>query len=360
MIVIQVFILLLFLAVIPVMMGAGVVCFVEKQEKNIVFIWVVGVVMFLALLQVLAVPVILLQKTNEYFASGAFAKLSFLFAGSAALTGIGSMITWWFGCKKKSILRVVKSPMKKAEKVLWIIFSAVLLLQLVMSGVLAFSDGDDAYYVAVATIAESSDSMYRVSPYTGQAIDLDGRHVLAPFPVLIAFLARISGLHVATVAHVVMPLFIIPLTYCIYGLIGERLFKGKKLYLAAFLVFVELLVLWGNHSPYTAETFLMIRSWQGKAVLANVIIPAVFLILYMIGERLAENRKVEKNLWLILFMLMVSASLCSTQGCVLIATLLGCFALCITFVYKAFKYILPIVLCLVPAVVYMGMYMCMR
>jgi len=357
MIVIQMFILLLFMVIIPVMLGAGVASFVEKQEKNIIFIWVIGVVMFLALLQALTVPVILVQKTNEYFSSEAFTKLTFLFAVIVALAGISSVIVWWYRCKNRSILKVVKKPAEKAEKILWTIFIAVLLLQLVMSGVLAFSDGDDAYYVAVATVTESSDTMYMVLPYTGQATGLDGRHALAPFPVLLAFLGRISGLHVATIAHVVMPIFIIPLTYGIYGLIGERLFKGKKLHLAVFLVFVEILVLWGNHSPYTAETFLMIRSWQGKAVLANVVIPATFLILYMIGERLADNRKVEKSLWLILFMLMESASLCSTQGCVLIATLLGCFGLCITFVYKAFKCIIPIVLCLIPAVVYMGMYL---
>lgn len=357
MLVLQVLVLLFFMVAVPVAMGAGIASYVEKQEKNICFIWMTGFVLFMALFQVLAVPIILLQKKGDYRYPGAFSMLVLLFGILSIAAGISGILIWWMRVGKKTRLQVVQPKMGKAEMALWLVFGAGLVLQLVMAAVLSFSDGDDAYYVAVATVAENSDTMYMILPYTGATTGLDGRHALAPFPMLIAFLARVSGFHVATVAHVVMPLFIIPLTYCIYGLIGNRLFKGKKIYLASFMVFVEILVLWGNHSPYTAETFLMIRSWQGKAVLANVIIPGAFLVLYMIGERLAENRKVEKSLWVLLFLLMESASLCSTQGCVLIATLLGCFGLCIVLVYKAYRSILPIVLCLIPAVVYMGMYL---
>lgn len=360
MLVLQILILFFFMMVLPIAMGAGLACFVEKQEKNICFMWVSGFVLLLALFQVLSVPLILLQEKMSFGQKDVLSVLIFLFAVIASLMGASGTVTWVVHIRKKPKLEIVRSKMNTLEKVLWIVFGLGLTVQLIMAAVLSFSDGDDAYYVAVATMAESDGSMYMNLPYRGGTTGLDGRHALAPFPILIAFLARVSGLHVATVAHVVMPLFIIPITYCVYGLIGNRLFKGKRVYLAMFLVFAEVLVLWGNHSPYTAETFLMIRSWQGKAVLANVIVPASFFVLYMIGERLSENRKVEKSLWILMFMLMESASLCSTQGCILLATMLGCFGLCIVLVYKAFRSILPIILCLVPTVVYMGMYLLIR
>lgn len=360
MLVLQIFILLFFMVVIPVAMGAGVACFVEKQEKNICFIWVAGFTLLMALFQIVSVPVILLQEKINFGEKGAFSTLVLLVSISLILAAVIGGVVWWTRVFKKTKLQVVKPKMTKLEKALWIVFGLVLILQLVMAAVLSFGDGDDAFYVAVATLAEANDRMYIDMPYTVGSMGLDSRHALAPFPILLAFLARVSGLHAATVAHVVMPLFIIPLTYCIYGLIGNRLFKGKKVHVAFFMIFVELLVLWGNHSPYTAETFLMIRSWQGKAVLANVVIPATFLVLYMIGERLNENRKVEKSLWLLLFLLAESAALCSTQGCILTVALLGCFGVCIVLVYKAFRAVLPLVLCMIPAAVYMGMYLWIR
>ena len=360
MLMLQNLLLLFFLIAIPMALGSGVASYVEKQERNVFFIWLTGFVCMLALFQFVAVPIILMQDKMSLGSVGAFSVLVWLFGTLITLAGICSGIVWKRRVRKMKPLKAVRDKMSKIEMVLWIVFGVMLLLQLVMAVVLLFGDGDDAFYVAVATIAEAGDNMYIVLPYTGGTTGLDARHSLAPFPVLIAFLARISGLHVATVAHVIMPLFIIPLTYCTYGLIGNRLFKGKKVHVALFMIFVELLVLWGNHSPYTAETFLMIRSWQGKAVLANLIIPATFLVLYMVGERLNESRKVEKSLWIILFLLAESAALCSTQGCVLTVVLVGCFGICGVFVYRAFRVLLPLGLCMLPAVVYMGMYLSIR
>lgn len=360
MLILQILILLFFMVVIPVSLGAGLASFVERQERNLFFIWVTGVVAMLALFQIVAVPVILLQERVTFQPLGAFTLLTWVFGTLAVLAGTFGAFLWIKGIRKKKGFAVVRTPMTKQEYLVFAVFGLLLLLQLIMAGLLFFGDGDDAFYVAVATLAESGDNMYINLPYTGGTMGLDARHALAPFPIFVAFLARITGLHTATMAHVVMPLFVIPMTYCVYGLIGNRLFKGKKLLLGFFMIFVEVLVLWGNHSPYTVETFLMIRSWQGKAVLANVIIPAAFLVIYLIGERLAEKRKVEKSLWLILFLLVESAALCSTQGCILLVALLGCFGICTMLVYKVFWTLLPLALCLLPAVVYMGMYLWLR
>lgn len=360
MLVLQILILLFFMVVIPMAMGAGIACFTEKQERNICFIWVAGFSMFMALFQLVAVPVILVQEKVDFGSYGALTVLVWLFGTMAVLIASGSMAIWVRRMRRMPRLQVVGVKMLKQEKILWTIFGALLFLQLVMAAVLFFGDGDDAFYVTAATLSQANDNMYINLPYTGGTTGLDARHSLAPFPILIAFLARVTGLHAATMAHVVFPMFVIPLTYCTYGLIGNRLFKGKRNHVAIFMIFVEILVLWGNHSPYTAETFLMIRSWQGKAVLANVVLPATFLVVYMICERLNENRKVERSLFVLLFLLAGSAALCSTQGCILTVALVGCFGICTAVVYKAFRVLLPLGLCMIPAAIYMGMYLWIR
>ena len=91
------------------------------------------------------------------------------------------------------------SEKDKQSAPVWCLFAVLLLIQLAAAGMLAYEEGDDAFYVAVATGTESSDTLYDILPYTGATTGTDARHGLAPFPVWTAFLARLSGIHPATV-----------------------------------------------------------------------------------------------------------------------------------------------------------------
>lgn len=348
----QILLLVFFAVAVPFLMGAGAASFVNTQRKNIWFMWTAGYLLFFAAFQLMAVPLIL---TKSRFT--VLVWLFLVFCVAAALTG---GFVWLYRNKKYPQLSAVRSKPQRAETVLWAVFCLILAVQLFLAAALAFADGDDAYYVAVSTVTEASDTMYLVLPYTGGSTGLDSRHGLAPFPLLIAFFARVSGIHPAAVAHTAMPLVLIPLTYCIYGLIGSRLFKGKRLQLPIFMIFVELLVMWGNYSLYTAETFLMTRTRQGKAALGNIIIPALFLLLYMVGERLSENRKIEKSLWALIAVLMTASCLCSTLGGFLIAVLLFVFGLCAVCSYRKWRLLLPLFLCVMPGAFYIGLYIVLQ
>ena len=117
--------------------------------------------------------------------------------------------------KRKKLQKTEENVHKysKKEAVLWIIFGLLVLVQLTASVCMTYGDGDDAFYVAVSTLAESSDTLYRISPYDGGSTGLDVRHGLAPFPIWIAFLARLSGLKVAFVAHVAVGTVLIGISF---------------------------------------------------------------------------------------------------------------------------------------------------
>lgn len=352
MLLLQILLLLFFAVAVPLMMGAGAASFVDTQRKNIWFMWMSGYLLFFAAFQLMAVPLILAESK--------FTVLVRLFCGFCVAAAAVGAAVWFFRNKKYPLPSAVRSKPQRAEIVLFTVFGLILAIQLFLAVYLAFADGDDAYYVAVSTVTEASDTMYLVLPYTGGSTGLDLRHGLAPFPLLIAFFARISGIHPAAVAHTVMPLILIPLTYCIYGLIGSRLFKGRRMQLSIFMIFTELLIMWGNYSLYTAETFLMTRTRQGKAALGNIIIPALFLLLYMIGERLSENRKVEKSLWVLTGVLMIASCLCSTLGGFLVAVLLSVFGLCTVCSYRKWRLLVPLLLCMVPGAFYIGLYIVLK
>lgn len=350
--VLQILLLAVFALAIPFAIGAGVSSFVDRQERNIGFMWIAGYILFFALFQIVAVPVIIRR--------GSFTTLVRLFGSLSAVCGVTGSILWFLKGRKKQVLHALKPQRGRTEYLLWTIFGIGLFVQLFLAVFLAYGDGDDAYYVAESTLVLATDTMYVRLPYTGGSTILEIRHCLAPFPILIAFFSKVSGIHPATVSHIVMPLLLLPLTYCIYGMMGSRILTGKKKYLPAFMIFVSLLIVWGNYSLYTAETFLMTRTRQGKAALGNVVIPACLLLIFIITERLSENRKVEKALWVLLFATVTASALCSTLGGFLMALLLGVFGLCAALVYKRWKFLIPLATCLLPAIGYVGLYILLR
>ena len=346
-------ILSLMLLVMPLGIGAGVSAFIEKYKKNIVFCWIAGFLTEWGFFQVIAVPAIIKGMS--------FGRFTVIYVTGMALFALLGSGLWIMKQKKAPGLSVVSGEaMSRTEKILWVIAGLGILFQLIMNFVLAFEDGDDAFYVTNSNLAVTYDSMYRLLPYTFGTTVLDYRHCLAPFPIWIACLAKVSGMHPTIVSHSVIPLVMISLTYGIYGLIGCRLLEGKKKYRPLFLIFAELVVLWGNYSVYTAETFLISRSRQGKALLCSLVVPAIFLLVHMIGEKLLAGKRVEKAVWFLVIMAVLTAGLGSTMGNFIVGLQLGVFGICLFFTTRKWKNLIPVVISLIPAVVLMLMYVVLR
>lgn len=381
MIVLQILRLLFFAAVLPVCLGAGVTAFAEERERSIGFMWAAGQLVFMALFQILSVPVILLQEKVSFQPYGAFSVLAFFFTLTALTGSVAGIFLWRFrrGKERKASpgetagtgglkkMRCAAAAMNKKTLLLWAVFGAGLLAQFFLVFALAFSDGDDAYYTAVANVTVASDTMYQIAPYTGEWTGLDIRHCLAPFPILVAYLSKMSGFHPLVTANIAMPLLMLSLTYCVYGLIGRRLLREKdspssekSWRFPVYMIFVEIGILWGNSSLYTAETFLMTRSRQGKAALANLIIPAVFLLMYMLAEGYSEERKGKGALWTLTAAAVTASCLCSTLGGFLLMVLLALFGICLLAVCRKWKLLPPLLLCMVPAVGYISLYLLLK
>ena len=221
-----------------------------------------------------------------------------------------------------------------------------------------FWGNDDAFYVAVSSIAAESNEMYSKLPYTGGSTGLDYRHGLAPFPLWLAFLSRISGLKAVTVCHIAAPLMLIPMTYGIYWLIGRKLCKkGRKDKLPLFLIFTELLVLFGDYSIYSVENFMIARSRQGKAALGSIIFPFLIYVFLLLLERLEEKEKAEWMLWVLLACTVTSACLCSTLGAFLVCLVTAVVGLCSAVCYRQWKFLFPMAACCIPAVFFALLYL---
>ena len=232
-----------------------------KKREWIWDFYLPGFLTQLAVFQVIAVPVMIFDAHGMEL----LVILSCTAFGILALAGLGRAC---FAAKKEreSVLAAPSSypaALKETgweERIFWLIAAAAVLFQLYMAYTRASFDGDDAYYVVQSVLADQTGVLNRIRPYTGLSTDLDIRHALAALPLWEALVARLTGIHAAIVAHTLLPLVLIPLTYFAYGKIGAKLFGARGWKLPAFLILVSILQIFGNTSIYTNATFFLMRT----------------------------------------------------------------------------------------------------
>ena len=242
------------------------------------------------------------------------------------------------------------------EKTQWIIVFVLIAFQVFMAVSHASFDGDDAYYVVQSVITDETNTLYRILPYTGLGTALDMRHSMAVFPLWIAYIARMSGIHATIVSHTVLPIVLIPLTYTIYYEIGKKLFKDKQEQFPAYMIIICMLHIFGNFSIYNNATFFLMRTWQGKSMLANVVIPGIFMILLWIFEGEPEKRNNRSGMWALLGLINVVAAMMSTASVFLNTFLIAVMAVVFSVQEKNIKIIFKMAACCIPCVVYALLY----
>ena len=323
------------------------------KKRRITQIYLAGFLTCWAVFQLIAVP-ILIQKAHgmKYLVPA----VTILYALVSA-AGLGK--AFWDWRKKKISICQVLGLTEFAEAAnstwicrgFWVIALGLVAMQVYMAFTRAMFDGDDAYYVVQSVLADQTGTLNRILPYTGLSSELDIRHSLATLPLWIAYAARMTGVHATIVAHSLLPLVLIPLTYLCYYEIARRLpgMKGEKL--PIFLSLVSILQIWGNISSYTNATFFLMRTWQGKSVLANLILLNVIWLTLEIFSALEEEKR--RGFWILLAVNNICAAMMTSMGAFLAAFLIAMIGLIAWACYKKISIPLKLALCCIPNVFYL-------
>lgn len=304
----------LWLLVIPAAAGMALTRYTDKR-RSLCFSVVCGYAGLFAMAQIIIVPGIFLKVSLTtvvwiYRVAALAAAAAGLLLGFRDLKG---MVTGAFRNRK---------PVKISERVL--LFTAVLLVavQMIVAMIMVHHDADDSFYVASASTAVYTDSIFVYNPYTGNPYkQLPSRYVLSPFPMYEAILTRLVDVEVPYLVYTIFPVFMILLAYLVYWLWADMLFYGDKKQQALFMIFISAVQVFSNYSVYTAGTFLLLRIWQGKAVLAGILLPATA---YMCARLMAREPK--GGGWPVLFCLQLAACLVSSMGIILSALMVGLYA----------------------------------
>lgn len=359
MMIVEILSIIFWMFVIPLCIGLIPMRWIPEEKRNIGMVFIAGYLVLLPLCWLVAVPAILLVKYNSFLV---MVRIYTVLVGAAAITGIGLT-----SLKIKKSGRIALKPsfrwrgISAEEKIEWILFLALVAFQLYKAFTLASFDGDDAEYVAQSLVTQQSNTMYLIQPYTGGTTSLDIRHSLAVLPIWIAYVGRMTGIHTTILAHSVVPFVFIPLTYIVYFEIGKQLLQKKKEFLPAFMVIMALLQMFGNVSIYTNETFFLTRTWQGKSLAANFVLPLIVCLMLWIFDKGKEEQEEEKKnmsgLWLLLWLANMTAGVCTSMVVFLGAVMVAIMAFWMMVAERKFSILVKAGIVCIPNVVYMLLYL---
>lgn len=328
-------ILLALVLPVPFFLGFIPVKHMNRLQKTPAMTYVCGWFVSFFLFELTAVPFILLEQS--------FTLLVIVYTCIVALV---LLLSLWQGrqlwrCYLAEVRQLKEMPLH--VKLGWCVFYLIVLFQMVYAILYWHYDGDDAYYIATAVLTNTFDTMYLRDAYTGFIYPLDVRHAFSPTPVYQAWLSRLSGIAPAVVAHTVLAWVWLGFMYCVYGQIASRILWNRKNYKPVFMILIAVWFLYGNVSLYTTETFAMTRIWQGKGLMAGMVIPAMFLCLLYLAQE-----SVSQGMWMLFLCVCVSAVLATSVSFMVVPTITGIAAVLIGIKKKSVRYGVDLFLCCVP------------
>ena len=347
-------ILLILVILVPFFLGMIPVKHMNSSQRTPAMTYVCGWFVSFFTFELTAVPFILLEKS--------FTALVIVYTLLVAVLFVCSV--WasrsvWVDYKK-NICAIKSQPL--LVKAGWLVAFLLIGAQIFMAVQYEYYDGDDAYYIATSVLTNTFDTMYLRDAYTGYIYPLDARHALAPTPIYQAWLSRLSGIHPAIVAHSVLSAVWLVFMYCIYGQIGNRLLpiskkegRAKSNFRPVFLILIALWFAFGNISLYTAETFAMTRTWQGKGMMAGMALPALVLCLISLSRD-----KVRLGTWMLYECVLVTAVFATSISFMLIPTIVCVAAVIIGIKKKSAREAAKIFVCCVPCLLLSVCYIVVR
>ncbi len=317
MIILQILMCILLFAAAPLCMGMAVVS--GLKVRSLPFAYAFGFLVMMVSFEIVTVPILLLTDyANFHYVLYIYTPIMLAICVFGVIRSLKSgFLEEAARNLNNALARIVSS---REQLVVWLLAGAVLIVILVLTLTRVIFDGDDAYYVVQSLIAQQKGTMYSSNPYTGRAAAIDMRHALAVFPMWIAYVGTVSHIHATVLCHSVLPVVFIPLTLIVYGQTGAFLLKDKKELTGYFVLFIEVFILFGRVSLYTPETFLIARTWQGKSVAANVLLPMTFLALWVVYTyESSEDADLKgiRHAWILVAIINASAGIFSSLAVVL-------------------------------------------
>lgn len=320
-----VFYLLLFLA-----FGSFVTRWTGAETFSVTLTVLVGYFLYFGIFQILAVPMALLGQ-----------PLSVLSAIWCVC--LGAVILSSAVCNRKlwrtAFIRIAGGL--RHHFYLWVPV-AVVLLQIFISLIWQTDFWDNAYYIGDVSMSVYTNTIGAYDPLAGHLRETyDIRHFFAMYHMQDAVICQVFGIHPLIETKTVMGAVVAILSNMVCYKLARLLLHGYKA--AAIMVSLAFLINLFSYSAYSTSGFLLLRSYEGKTILGNIIIPG--MIYFM--ARIYLDHKSRLN-WMYLFILGYASIALSSSAMMLIPVGMTAFGIPLLVMKKDWRILWKGGVCMVP------------
>ena len=310
---------ILFVYIMPCIVGLGVSRVLRIDDRTVVKSFVVGNIFIWGFLQLITVPFVLIK--------GSFSTVVLIVNLVLCSICLWVLIDEFFFKNRENFkwrnwtsrIRFVN----KTDMVSLTMMAGMLIWLLYMIITLQHTDGDDSRFVVNAVEMIRTDRLLLTDLITGEELETwigeIVKDVTSPWAIYTAYCAKMTGISAVITAHSVLAVSLILCSMGVFWLMSKEFFKENLTNRSIFMCFVVLLNIYGHFSRGSAETMRLIRIWQGKASVASIAVPALFLFCMW----LYENEK-KYSYYIIIMMTNLGMCLMSGMGVVIGAIMLGC------------------------------------
>lgn len=330
--------------VFPLIIGLLWTKGIKRYKYSMAMAVVIGLVTMLAVFEILAVPLILQKQSFHLLVIVWKISVWCLFLVSLLIN-----IKRFKGFVQLYIRKT--KTLDRTQIFIWLTTLFLIAFQIYMPVGHMRVDTDDARFVAEAMEAYELDTMLQYHPITGEflgePIGEMKQDAASPFPIFMALVGILLHLPPTVSTHIFFPILFIITAYLVYYLIGDYFTHENGKYTGLFLFFIALLHCFAYESIYAAGYTLLAVIWQGRSVLAMVIMPYLWLILM----QFMDGGEEQSSYYFLLLVVVIGGYLTSSMAMELFPIMIGTYAVIIGVKRQSFIYTILLLFLLFPCVI---------
>lgn len=211
---------------------------------------------------------------------------------------------------------------------------------------------DAAYYVANVTANVATDTINIYEPFTGIPQEqFYVRYLFGLYPVHNSVASQVTGIHPLVLTKTVMSVATVILSYLVYAMIGEKLTGGNRKQVWRTLSFLAVIQFF-FHTVYSNASFLLTRGYEGKAILANVVLPFVLYLALCLMENIDDRMS-----WFLLFCTGIAGVDISMSGMSILPVAVTGAAFLAMLYHRRWKKLKAYLICILPSVLILAVYL---
>lgn len=329
--------IIIFIFALYILGKALLIC--VREKLSLTYILSMGFLLYYALFELVAFPMTLIQRS--------LTELTYVWMSVLLVVLIFAI------CDKRfwKIKMIHKMPIKSTGHRILLGTSIVLfVIQTYIMINITMSAWDVAYYIGGVNSSIVTDTMYIYDGSSGMRLEnINIRYALSSFWTNDAVLAKIFALHGTIVCRYFNAIILSILSVCVVWELAKYFF-GRWESQCKVVIF-WMLANSGVTQLYYSNNFLLLRGMENKSYCCNFLIPIIILLILKIWRDSGNQGN-----WICLFVANMASVSISGTAMILVPILVGCCMGGHWLFEKSWSNFRRTVLCMLPCLVYMGIY----